>query len=207
LPRGGIVEMYGPSGCGKTSLALECVAHLQRNGLTAVWIDADRTFDPGYAATLGVDARTTIVVVPDTAEQALEMARTLAASHALDLLVIDSAAALVPSAELQVGIGESGPSLQSRVLASGLRKLAFAARRSGAAILFLNQTRGRADITGEEETTAGGPPLKLQAAARISLRAGVGLRMGFRMIKNRPGESFAEGELDRAGVRERAQRP
>jgi recombination protein RecA len=196
FPGGGIVEVFGPASCGKSSFALECVAHLQRSGRTAAWIDADRAFDPAFAASLGVDITKTAVAAPESAEQALEMARALAGSCALDLVVIDSAAALVPGLELRVGIGEGGPGLQARVLASGLRKLAQAALRSGAVVLFLNQTRGRAARQGEEETTAGGPSLKMHAAARISLRVGANGRIAFRTHKNRSGESFAEGELE-----------
>jgi recombination protein RecA len=206
FPGGGIVEVFGPSSCGKTSFALECVAHVQRSGLTAAWIDADRAFDPAFAASLGVDIAKTAVAVPESAEQALEMARALAGSCALDLVVIDSAAALVPGLELRVGLGEGG-GLQARVLASGLRRLAQAALRSGAVILFLNQTRGRAAKQGEEETTAGGPSLKMHAAARISLRVGAGGRIAFRTHKNRPGDSFAEGELEPPGERMRVKRP
>ncbi len=206
LPRGRIVEVFGPAACGKTSLALECVAGLQRNGMAAAWIDADRAFDAAYAAALGVDLAKLAVAVPESAEQALEMARALAASCALDLIVVDSAAALVPRLELRVGLGE-GSGLQSRVLASGLRKVALAALRSGAAILFLNQTRGSADKSGAEETSAGGPSLKLHAAARIQLRPGTGPRIGYRMLKNRPGAASAEGELVLRGARKRADRP
>jgi recombination protein RecA len=207
LPLGSIVEVFGPSSCGKTSFALECIAHLQRAGMTAAWIDADRAFDPAYAASLGVDIARIAVAVPESAEQALEMARALAASCALDLLVIDSAASLAPALELQVGLGESGPGLQSRVLASGFRKLAMAAFRSGVVALVVNQTRGRGGKREEEETTAGGPSLKMHAAARISLRVAAGGRIAFRTHKSRLGESFAEGELEPPEAPERAKRP
>jgi recombination protein RecA len=195
LPRGAIVEVFGAAACGKTSFALECVARLQANGMAAAWIDVDRALDAAYAASLGVNVAKMVIAVPDSAEQALEIARSLAASCALDLIVVDSAAALVPVLELQVAIGEGGAGLQARVLASGLRRLALSARRSGTAVLFLNQTRGRADNPDEGETSAGGSPLKLHAAARISLRADSGRGMSFRMVKNRPGASFAEGRL------------
>jgi recombination protein RecA len=191
LPRGRIVELFGPSSSGKTSLALQTVAALQRAGGSAAWIDADRAFDPAYAARLGVTVEGLPVAQPESAEQAFEIARTLALSQAIDLIVVDSAAALTPEIELQTGIGKSGPGTQGRVLASGLRKLAAALRTSGAAALFLNQTR-----TSEEgETSAGGPPLKLFAAARISLRGVGNRRIRFRVVKNKTAESFREGDL------------
>ncbi len=127
---------------------------------------------------------------PDSAEQALEIARQLVESGALELLVIDSAAALVPRLELATGLGDSGPGLQSRVLASGLRKLSIAATRAGAVVLILNQTRGRAD---DGETSAGGPPLKLYAAVRIALDAPRRASLGFRILKNKAAEAFADG--------------
>jgi recombination protein RecA len=191
LPRGRIVELFGPSGSGKTSLALQTVAALQRAGGAAAWIDADRAFEPAYAALLGVVVEGLPVAQPESAEQAFEMARTLALSQAIDLIVVDSAAALTPEIELQTGLGKSGPGTQGRVLASGLRRLAGALRTSGAAALFLNQTRA----SEEGETSAGGPPLKLFAAARISLRGVGNRRIRFRVLKNKTVESFREGDL------------
>lgn len=191
LPRGRIVELFGPSGSGKTSLAMQAVAALQRAGGAAAWIDADRAFDPGYAALLGVTVEGMPVAQPESAEQAFEIARTLALSQAVDLIVVDSAAALTPEIELQTDLGKSGPGTQARVLASGLRRLAGALRTSGAAALFLNQTRASED----GETSAGGPPLKLFAAARISLRGVGNRRIRFRVLKNKTAESFKEGDL------------
>ncbi len=195
FPRGRILELFGPPACGKTTLALRATAHLQATGLAAGWIDADHAFDPAYAAALGVSLERLAVAQPASAEEALEMARRLAASRAVDLLVIDSAAALVPRLELETGIGESGPGLQGRVLASGIRRLAAEIARAGAAAVFLNQTRARGAMLGEEETTAGGPPLKLYAAARIALRPGPGARVRFRILKNKAAAAFAEGEI------------
>jgi recombination protein RecA len=146
------------------------------------------------------------VLQPAFAEEALEMARRLAASAAVDLLVVDSAAALVPRLELETGIGESGYGLQARVLASGLRRLAAEAARAGPAALFLNQMRGRLEA-GEEETTAGGPALKLYAAARIGLQPSAGARVRFRILKNRAAASFAKGELEWTGARGFAESP
>jgi recombination protein RecA len=196
LPRGCLVELFGPS-CGKTTLALQVAAHLQKQGLTAVWIDSDHAFDPLYAVKLGVEIERLPVVEPETAEEALEIARRLAISSAVDLLVVDSAAALVPILELETGVGASGPGLHSRVLASGLRRLATAVTMAGAVVLFLNQTRGRPEASGgEAETSAGGPPLKLYAALRIALGPAGGRRVRFRVLKNKVAAAFTEGDLE-----------
>ncbi len=191
LPRGRIIELFGPSSCGKTTLAIQIVAHAQVNGSTAAWLDADHTFDPAYARQLGLALEDLPIAQPDSAEQALEIARQLALSQAVDLLVVDSAAALVPKLELESGIGTSGPGLHSRVMASGLYRLSSIARRSGCSFLFLNQTRAGA----EGETSAGGAPLKLHAAVRVTLTGIGGKRVRFRVLKNKAGESFQEGDL------------
>jgi recombination protein RecA len=196
-PRGSISELFGPSSSGKTTLALQSIAHLQRQGAAAAWIDADHTFDPTHAAGLAVDIERLPIAVPDSAEQAIEMVLRLAASGAVDLIVIDSAAALVPSLELETRFGDSTRGLQSRVLASGLRRLASVAAKSGATALFLNQTRSRMEASGgEPETSAGGPPLKLYAAARVLLWSGGGRRVRFRVLKNKVANAFAEGVLE-----------
>jgi len=202
LPRGRIVELFGPSSCGKTTLLLQSIAHLQKNGLTAAWIDADHTFDPAYAERLGVAIERLPVAQPDTSEQALEIARQLAGSGAVDLLVVDSAAALVPQLELEAGIGQDVRSLHSRVLASGLRKLAQSVAKTDTSVVFLNQTRSRMETSGgEAETSAGGPPLKLYAAVRIALFPAGGNRICVRVLKNKVADAFAEGELEwREGV-------
>jgi recombination protein RecA len=195
LPRGCLVELFGPS-CGKTTLALQVAAHLQKHGSTIAWIDADHAFDALYAVKLGVEIERLPVVEPETAEEALEIARRLAISGAVDLVVVDSAAALVPSLELETGIGASGPGLHSRVLASGLRRLALAVTKAGASVLFLNQTRGRPEPSGgEAETSAGGPPLKLYAAVRIALGPGGRRQVRFRVLKNKAATAFVEGDL------------
>jgi recombination protein RecA len=195
LPRGSIVELFGPS-CGKTTLALQIVAHTQRNGAIAAWIDADRTFDPAYAARLGVSIEQLPVVRPESAEQALEIACRLAVSGAVELVVIDSAAALVPGLELDAAIGESGPGLHGRVLASGLRKLAGISAKAGTTVLCLNQVRMRMDASGaRRETSAGGSSLKLYAAVRVALEAGAGGRLRFRVLKNKAAAAFGEGKL------------
>jgi recombination protein RecA len=193
LPRGAVVELFGPAGSGKTSLALSMVAYCQQAGSGAAWVDADHTFDPAFAAHLGVAVENLPVVQPETAEQAFTILRQLALSGAVDLLVVDSAAALVPALELEMAMGESGPGLQGRVLSSGLRRLTPVLLRSGATVVFLNQTRMRAS---DEESSAGGPALKLHAALRIALEpfAQAG-RARFRVLKNKAGEPFREGEV------------
>jgi recombination protein RecA len=197
LPRGRISELFGPEGSGKTTLALQFSAAAQRSGAGAAWIDAEHTFDANYAASLGVDIARLPVMQPGSAEQALEMARSLAASGALDLLVIDSAAALAPALELESGLGEAGPGLQSRVLASGLRRLTHAAARSGICVVFLNQMRVRRDVSGEDrETTAGGAALKLESWARIAISPVTGRRLRFRILKNKASGAFAGGSLE-----------
>jgi recombination protein RecA len=201
LPRGRVTELFGPPGSGKTTIALQIVASLQRSGGAAAWLDADGAFDPVYATRLGVTVERMPVARPGSAEQAFEIARQLAMSHAVDLLVVDSAAALTPEIELQMEIGASGPGTQSRALVSGLRRLGSALRSSGAAALFLNQTRA----SEQAETSAGGPALKLAAASRVSLRGMGGRRIRFRVLKNKASEPFGEGDLlwrDGAGFAE-----
>jgi recombination protein RecA len=191
LPRGHIVEIFGPAGCGKTTLLMQIVACLQRAGLTAAWIDADHTFDPAWAAQHGVDTELLPLAMPSSAEQALEIARTLVASDAVDLLVVDSAAALVPKLEMALGLG-SPPGLHSRVMASGLRKLAQTLARSSACVVFLNQMRNR---ESGGETSAGGAPLKLHASVRVLLAPAGGSRLVLRTLKNKVAEGVAEREL------------
>ena len=196
FPRGRVVELFGASSTGKTTLALQVIAHAQRGGLTAVWIDAEHAFDAAYAAMLGVALDRLPVAKPESAEQALEIVRQLAASQAVDLLVVDSAAALIPRLELETGLGESGQGLQSRVLVSGLRRLAGIVARAGTVVVFLNQLRSRPQASrGESETAAGGPALKLYASVRISLDAPAAGRVRFRVLKNKAAAAFGEGDL------------
>lgn len=196
LPRGRIVEIFGPASSGKSTLASQILAHAMEAGASAAWIDAEHVFDPAQAARLGVPVERLLLARPDSAEQALEMARRLVESGALDLLAIDSAAALAPRLELEIALGEGGAGLHSRVLASGLRKLASAVARWGAVALVLNQTRARAEAgPGEGEVSAGGPPLKLYAAVRIALDAARASEVRFRLLKNKAGEPFREGRL------------
>jgi recombination protein RecA len=196
FPRTRLTELFGPAGCGKTTLALQAAAHAQQCGFTAAWIDAEHVFDAAYAARLGVSLERLPLAQPASAEQAMEIVRRLAASGAVDLVVIDSAAALVPSLELETGLSDSRGGLQSRVLASGLRKLAAAVARTSTSVVFLNQARSRPQASGgEAETSAGGPPLKLYAAVRIALAPAGQNRVRFRILKNKVGEPFAEGYL------------
>ena len=199
FPRGAITELFGPPAIGKTTLALQWVAQAQESGQSAAWIDAEHTFDAAYAIALGVSLERLPLAKPETAEQAIEMARRLALSQAVDALVVDSAAALVPQAEMESGLA-GGPDLQARVLASGLRSLARAVVKTDTAILFLNQLRSRMTPAGREsgETTAGGPALKLYAAVRLVLESGAGRTVCFRTLKNKAAGAFAEGVLRRA---------
>lgn len=195
LPRGRIVELYGPSSCGKTTVALQIAADAQCAGSSVAWIDAERAFDPEYAASTGVTLDRLVVVQPDSAEQALAIAYQLASSAAVDLLIVDSAAALVPELELQTDLGVQSEGLQSRVMASGLRRLDYALRRFQAVALFLNQTRTFLLQDGPAERSAGGAPLKLHAAVRIALAPVTAGRSRFRIVKSRVTNAFSEGEL------------
>jgi recombination protein RecA len=201
LPRGHVVEIFGPPDSGKTTLGLQIVARAQREGLTAGWVDADRKFDPEYAAVLGVAIERLPLVQPDSAEHAMAMLQRLTSSGALDLLVVDSAAALVPSLELEAGVGDHSPGLHGRVLASGLRMLVRAAANADASIVFLNQARFRWLRSGEEseqmETSAGGSALKLYASVRVALSSAETSRTRFRVLKNKVATPYSIGELAR----------
>ncbi len=197
LPRGSIIELFGPAGCGKTTLAIQIVAHAQRQGFTAAWIDAEHVFDPAYAASLNLALDKLPVLQPAAAEDGLEIARQLVNSGAMDFIVVDSAAALVPHLELESTVGEAGPGVQQRVLASGLRRLERTVRQAGTCLLFVNQTRTRRDAGGEDsETAAGGAPLRLHAAVRIALYPVTPRQAAFRILKNKAAAAFAAGELE-----------
>ena len=195
LPRGRIVEWFGPPSCGKTTLALQVVSHAQQRGSIAAWIDADRTFDAGYATALGVALERLPVARPESAEEALAIVRQLLESGAVDLVVVDSAAALTPSLELNSGVTDDFSGLQARVLASGLRRMGCGLRRSGAAALFLNQTRGRPDAA-EVESSAGGPSLKLYAPLRLAFLPEQGRRLRLRTLKNHAAAALREAVLE-----------
>ena len=196
--RASIVELFGPSSSGKTTLAFQIVAHAQQDGATAAWIDAEHVFDASYASGLGVRVEEMPLAQPVSAEEALEITYRLAASGAVDLVVVDSAAALVPQLELESGMGEGTAGLHSRVLGSGLRRLAQVVGKSGTVLVFLNQTRFRKQgAGGEGETSAGGASLKLYASLRLVLDSQTGGRVGFRVLKNKGAAAFREGELCR----------
>ena len=191
LPRGRIAEWFGPPSCGKTTLALRTAAHLQQSGSVAAWIDADRTFDPLYASSLGVSFDDLPVVRPESAEEAVEMGARLVESGAVDLLIVDSAAALIPRLELSAAIGDGPAGWQSRILATGLRRLGVRLRRHRAAALFLNQSRAYAGGARDEwETGAGGPALKLHAAVRLAFQPESGGRLRLRALKNPANTAF-----------------
>jgi recombination protein RecA len=193
---GSIVELFGASSTGKTTLALQMAAYAQNSNKTVAWIDAEHAFDAAYASSLGVVLDRLPIAKPDSAEQAFEIARQLVASRVVDLLIVDSAAALIPRLELATGMGEGGKGLQSRVLAAELRSLSGIVGRTGTVAVFLNQLRSRPEaLRMDSETTAGGPALKLYSAVRISLDARANDRIRFRVLKNKAAAAFGEGDL------------
>jgi len=202
LPRGQIVEIFGPPDCGKTTLGLQIAAHALRRGLNVAWMDAEGTYEPSYASLLGVLVEALPVICPDSAESAMAMLDELVRSAAVDLVVVDSAAALVPRLEIEADIGGQSPGLQARVLGSGLRTLARSAAKASTCVVFLNQARLYKDRSGEEsETSACGPALKLHASVRIALRLAGDRKVGFRILKNKVAGAFGTGELERAEAR------
>ena len=198
LPRRKIVEWFGPPSSAKTTLALQTAARLQRSGVQPAWIDADRTFDAVYATTFGVTLDRLPVVQPQSAEEALQIAVQLVDSHAVDLLIVDSAAALTPRLELAAGTENPISGLQSRVLSAGLRALSVALRRSGATALFLNHSYRPPDaVSDETEASAGGPALKLHAAVRIAFHPESARRIRLRALKNTANSAFATSIWER----------
>src|SRR6202166_2354296 len=171
LPRGRVIEVYGPESSGKTTLALHVVAEIQKKGGIAAYIDAEHAMDPGYAKKLGVDIDEMLISQPDTGEQALEITDTLVRSGAVDVLVIDSVAALTPKAELEGEMGDSLPGLQARLMSQALRKLTASISKSNTIVLFINQIRMKIGIMfGNPETTTGGNALKFYASVRLDIR-------------------------------------
>ena len=173
IPRGRITEIYGPESSGKTTLALHVIANVQKEGGVAAFIDAEHALDPAYAKKLGINLEELLVSQPDSGEQALEIAETLVRSGAVDVIVIDSVAALVPEAEIKGDMGDSHVGLQARLMSQALRKLTAATSRSNCALIFINQVRekiGKMGYGGPQETTTGGRALKFYASMRIDIR-------------------------------------
>lgn len=186
LPRGRVVEIYGPESSGKTTVALHVIAEAQRNGGNAAFIDAEHALDPSYAKALGVDIENLIVSQPDTGEQALEICEALVRSGAVDIVVIDSVAALVPRAEIEGEMGDSHVGLQARLMSQALRKLTGSINKSKTTAVFINQLREKVGVMfGSPETTSGGRALKFYASIRLDVRRIETLKQGQEMIGNR----------------------
>ncbi len=206
LPRGRIVEIYGPESSGKTTVALHAVANAQRNGGIAAFIDAEHALDPEYAKKLGVDTDALLVSQPDTGEQALEITDMLIRSGALDIVVVDSVAALVPKAEIEGEMGDSHVGLQARLMSQALRKLTGALSSSGTTAIFINQLREKIGVFfGSPETTTGGKALKFYASVRMDIRRietlksgsdAVGNRTRVKVVKNKMAPPFKQAEFD-----------
>jgi len=206
VPRGRVVEIFGPEGSGKTTLALHVIAEAQRNGGVAAFIDAEHALDPSYAQKLSVDVENLLVSQPDTGEQALEIAEMLVRSGAVDIIVIDSVAALVPRAEIEGDMGETQVGLQARLMSHALRKLAGAISKSRTTAVFVNQLREKIGVMfGNPEVTPGGRALKFYSTIRLDIRRissikqgvdNIGNRVRVKVVKNKLAPPFKQVELD-----------
>ncbi|MCF6293950.1 MAG: recombinase RecA [Robiginitomaculum sp.] len=206
LPKGRVVEIYGPESSGKTTLTLHVIAECQKNGGIAAFIDTEHALDPGYAAKLGVDINELLVSQPDTGEQALEIVDTLVRSSAVDIIVIDSVAALTPRAELEGDMGDSLPGLQARLMSQAMRKLAGSISKSGTLVIFTNQIRMKIGVMfGSPETTTGGNALKFYSSVRLDIRRIgaikhrdeiIGNHTRVKVVKNKVASPFRQVEFD-----------
>jgi recombination protein RecA len=206
IPRGRIIEIFGPESSGKTTLALHIIAEAQKLGGLAAFVDAEHALDPGYARRLGVDTVNLLVSQPDTGEQALEIVETLVRSGAIDVVVIDSVAALVPRAELEGEMGDSHMGLQARLMSQALRKLTATVSKSNTSVIFINQLREKIGVMfGNPETTTGGRALKFYTSIRLDIRRiasikdaenTIGNRTRVKVVKNKMAPPFRESEFD-----------